>query len=128
MQPPHADPTRRTSARKRRTGGSKTDTSSARGSRVVTALDAPASVRRVLEDFDPAALCWADPDHRYVIVRESLVRGDRRAVQWVRSVLPHREIRELVRRNRGTGCNEIERQRLRKTLRLGPKDIPVRPL
>ena len=102
--------------------------SPARGSRVVTALDAPASVRRVLEDFDPAALCWADPDHRYVIVRESLVRGDRRAVQWVRSVLPHREIRELVRRNRGTGCNEIERQRLRKTLRLGPKDIPVRPL
>ena len=95
---------------------------------MVTALDAPASVRRVLEDFDPAALCWADPDHRYVIVRESLVRGDRRAVQWLRSVLPHREIRELVRRNRGTGCNETERQRLRMTLRLGPKDIPVRPL
>ena len=99
-----------------------------RGSRVVTALDAPASVRRVLEDFNPAALCWADPDHRYVIVRESLVRGDRRAVQWLRSVLPHSEIRELVRRNRGTGCNETERQRLRKTLRLTPKDIPVRPL
>ena len=95
---------------------------------MVTALDAPASVRRVLEDFNPASLCWADPDHRYVIVRKSLVRGDRRAVQWVRSVLPHQEIRELVRRNRGTGCNEIERQRLRKTLRLGPKDIPVRPL
>lgn len=95
---------------------------------MVTALDAPASVRRVLEDFDPAALVWADPDHRYVIVRESLIRGDRRAVRWLRSVLPHREIRELVRRNRGTGCNESERQRLRKKLRLTPKDIPVRPM
>ena len=118
----------RNSFRKRRSGGSKSAATQSRGSRIVTALDAPASVRRVLEDFNPAALCWADPDHRYVIVRESLVRGDRSAVQWLRSVLPHREIRELVRRNRGTGCNETERQRLRKTLRLSPKDIPVRPL
>jgi hypothetical protein len=95
---------------------------------VATALDAPASVRRVLKRFDPGRLVWADPDHRYVIVRESLVRGDRQAVLWLRSVLRPSEIRELVRRNRGTGCNEVERRKLRKKLRLTDTDIPVRPL
>ena len=94
---------------------------------VATALDAPASVRRVLGGYNPARLVWADPDHRYVIVRESLIRGDRSAVRWLRSVLRPGEIRELVRRNRGTGCNESERQRLRKTLRLTSTDIPIRP-
>ena len=94
---------------------------------VATALDAPASVRRVLGGYNPARLVWADPDHRYVIVRESLIRGDRSAVRWLRSVLRPGEIRELVRRNRGTGCNESERQRLRKTLRLNSTDIPIRP-
>jgi hypothetical protein len=85
-------------------------------------------VRRVLEAYDPGTLVWADPDHRYVIVRESLIRGDRRAVRWLRSVLRPAEIRELVRRNRGSGCNELERQQLRKTLRLTSTDIPVRPV
>jgi hypothetical protein len=98
-----------------------------RRSRVGTALDAPASVRRVLSGYKPGALVWADPDHRYVIVRASLVRGDRSAVRWLRSVLRPGEIRELVRRNRGTGCNESERQKLRKALRLSSTDIPVRP-
>ena len=82
----------------------------------------------MLEGFNPAALVWADPDHRYVIVRESLIRGGHRAVRWLRSVLRPGEIRELVRRNRGTGCNESERRRLRKSLRLSSTDIPVRPL
>ena len=95
---------------------------------VATAQDAPASVRRVLDGYNPARLVWADPDHRYVIVRASLVSGDRSAVRWLRSMLRPDEIRELVRRNRGTGCNESERQRLRKTLRLTSSDIPVRPL
>jgi hypothetical protein len=95
---------------------------------VATAQDAPASVRRVLRRFGPASLVWADPDHRYVIVRESLVRGDSGAVRWLRSVLRPSEIRELVRRNRGTGCSEPERQKLRKKLRLTSTDIPVRPI
>ena len=86
------------------------------------------ALEHALERYDPAALVWADPDHRYVIVRESLIRGDRSAVRWLRSVLRPAEIRELVRRNRGSGCNETERQRLRKTLRLSSTDIPVRPL
>jgi hypothetical protein len=140
VRPPSSDATRRA----RGASGAKSNSTRAkasgtvvaiprpRQSRVATALDAPASVRRALERalerYDPAALVWADPDHRYVIVRESLIRGDRSAVRWLRSVLRPAEIRELVRRNRGSGCNETERQRLRKTLRLSSTDIPVRPL
>src|SRR4249919_4320438 len=91
VQPPPPASPKRASGQKRSSASAKAAAAAARpprGSRVVTALDAPASVRRVLEDFDPAALVWADPDHRYVIVRESLIRGDRRAVRWLRSVLP----------------------------------------
>jgi hypothetical protein len=95
--------------------------------RVATADDAPAAVGRLLEGYRPATLVWADPDHRYLIAREIMVRGDAAAVRWLRSVLPLGEIRELVRRNRGTGCSEPERKKLRKKLRLTAADIPIRP-
>jgi hypothetical protein len=100
----------------------------ARRPRIATAKDAPATVSHLLVSYHPSRLVWADPDDRYVIAREILVRGDRAAVRWLRSVLSPGEIRELVRRNRGTGCTEAERKKLRKKLRLTTVDIPVRPV
>jgi hypothetical protein len=98
----------------------------ARRPRVATAQDAPGAVRRLLKSYDPAALVWADPDHRYLVTREILVRGDQAAVRWLRSLLRPVEIRELVRRHRGAGCSEPERVKLRKKLRLKAADIPIR--
>jgi hypothetical protein len=95
-------------------------------SRILTALEAPAAVRRLLENYDPAQLRWAKLNHRYVIVREVLLRGDDRAVSWLRGLLFPRELRGLVRRYQGAGCSEIERRKLRATLHLTVDDIPAR--
>ena len=94
------------------------------GARPTTALDAPAPVRRLLRKYDPVRLRWANEDHRYVIVREILLRGGERALQWLRSMLASRAIRELVRSYRGAGCDDPERQKLRRVLRLTIADIP----
>ena len=93
--------------------------------RIVTAAEAPAVVRRLLKSYDPAQLRWARLNHRYVIVREVLLRGDDRAVRWLRGLLFPRELRDLVRRYQGAGCNEIERQKLRTALHLTVDDIPA---
>jgi hypothetical protein len=95
-------------------------------SRILTAAEAPPPVRRLLKGYDPAQLRWAKSNHRYVIVREVLLRGDDRAVSWLRGFLFPREIRELVRRHRGAGCNELERRKLRAALHLTADDIPAR--
>ena len=94
---------------------------------ILTAAEAPETVRRLLKSYDVAALKWAESDHRYAIVREILVRGDDQAARWLHKVLRRVEIRELVRRYRGAGCNEPERQKLRKEFRLTVDDIPSRP-
>ncbi len=94
---------------------------------ILTAAEAPETVRRLLKSYDVAALKWAESDHRYAIVREILVRGDDQAARWLHKVLRRAEIRELVRRYRGAGCNEPERQKLRKEFRLTVDDIPSRP-
>jgi hypothetical protein len=91
---------------------------------IVTALDMPAPVRRLLKGHARARLRWANGDHRYVVVREILLRGDSRAVQWLRRVLSVRTIRDLVRSYRGSGCDEPERRKLREVLRLTTSDIP----
>lgn len=92
-----------------------------------TAAQAPEAVRRLLKSYDLGALAWANPDHQYAIVRAILVRGDAQAARWLRGVLPETKVRELVRHYRGAGCNEPERRRLRKELRLTLNDIPSRP-
>ncbi|MGB8295578.1 MAG: hypothetical protein WCG85_09140, partial [Polyangia bacterium] len=46
---------------------------------ILTAAEAPETVRRLLKSYDVAALKWAESDHRYAIVREILVRGDDQA-------------------------------------------------
>ena len=94
---------------------------------IVTVRGAPEAVRRLLKSYDPATLRWAKADHRYAVVREILVRGDEEANRWLRGVLSRDQVRELVRKYAGAGCNEPERERLRKELRLGPEAIPVRP-
>lgn len=94
-------------------------------SRIVTAAEAPATVRKLLKSYDPAQLLWAKLNHRYVIVREVLVRGDDRAVSWLRGLLYPRELRDLIRRHRGAGCDEIERRKLRAALHLTLDDIPA---
>jgi hypothetical protein len=95
-------------------------------SRIRTAAEAPAAVRSLLESYDPAQLRWARLNHRYIIVREVLLRGDDRAVSWLRDLLFPREIRDLIGRHRGAGCDEIERRKLRAVLHLTVDDIPAR--
>jgi hypothetical protein len=95
--------------------------------RIETAQEAPESVRRLLKSYDPAALRWSNPDHRYAIVRQILVSGDEDAMAWLRLVLRRAEVRALVRRYRGIACSEPERAKLRHALRLSRVDIPVRP-
>jgi hypothetical protein len=95
-------------------------------SRIVTAAEAPAVVRRLLDSYDPGQLRWAKVNHRYVIVREVLLRGDDRAVRWLRGLLFPRQLRELIRRFRGAGCTDSERQKLRAALYLTVRDIPAR--
>jgi hypothetical protein len=95
--------------------------------RVATAKDAPGAVKRALRNCNPAELIWADPGHRYMIAWQVMVRGAPAAVKWLRNLLRPKDIRELVRRNRGVGCTEPEREKLRKKLRLSSVEIPVRP-
>ena len=94
-------------------------------SQIVTAVEAPVAVRKLLNSYDPSELRWAKLDHRYLIVREILLRGDGRAVKWLRTLLSPREVRELVQRYAGAGCNEPERQKLRSVLGLTINDIPA---
>jgi hypothetical protein len=91
---------------------------------IVTARDAPAPVRRLLKRYGPERLRWANGDHRYVVVREILLRGDTRALGWLRRVLSARTIRDLVRSYNGAGCDEPGRQKLRALLRLTTDDVP----
>jgi hypothetical protein len=92
---------------------------------IVTVAEAPASVRRLLARYEPAQLRWARAEHRYVVVREILLRGGDRTVHWLRSVLPAQKLRQLIQRFAGAGCNELQRQKLRRALHLSVKDIPV---
>jgi hypothetical protein len=94
---------------------------------VVSAAEAPDVVRRLLKGYDVSTLSWANPDHRYAIVRAILVRGDDQAAHWLGSILRRNEVRALVRQYRGAGCNEPERRKLRRELRLTVSDIPNRP-
>jgi hypothetical protein len=94
---------------------------------VLSAAKTPDVVRRLLKGYDVSTLTWANPDHRFAIVRAILVRGDDQAAHWLGSVLPRNEVRALVRRYRGAGCNEPERRKLRRELRLTVSDIPNRP-
>lgn len=92
-----------------------------------TAADAPVAVRRLLKSYDPTALHWSSPNDRYAIVREIVLKGDHEAQAWLGGLLRPAQVRELVRSYRGAGCNEPDRARLRKILRLSRSDIPVRP-
>jgi len=84
----------------------------------------PPLARRLLNKLDLDNLRWSNRDHRYLVVREILLRGDDRAFQWLRRFLSTRDISNLVRSYAGAGCSERERQRLRRVLRLGHDDIP----
>jgi hypothetical protein len=77
--------------------------------------------------YDVSTLSWANPEHRYAIVRAILVRGDDQAAHWLGKILTRSEVRALVRQYRGAGCNEPERRKLRRELRLTVSDIPNRP-
>jgi hypothetical protein len=92
----------------------------------VTASDAPTEVRQLLKSYDRSALRWSDANDRYEIVREILVRGDSEAKKWLRGVLDREQVRQLVKRHRGAGCNEPQRAKLRRELRLSVRDIPRR--
>jgi len=92
---------------------------------IVTVAEAPAAVRRLLARYEPAQLRWARADHRYVVVREILLRGGDAAVRWLRSILPAQKLRRLIQHFAGAGCSEVERQKLRRALHLTAKDIPI---
>jgi hypothetical protein len=94
---------------------------------VKSGADAPQSVRRLLKSYEPSALDWSEPDHRYVIVREILLRGDEDAARWLKKVLSRSQVRALVRGHQGAGANEPDRERLRQKLGLSVEEIPRRP-
>lgn len=101
-----------------------------RGSRkkaLTTAADAPVSVRRLLKSYELEDVHWSEDDDRHVMVVAILTRGDAAAKRWLWSVLSQSEVRELVRRYRGAGCAEPDREKLRKQLDLSTVDIPTRP-
>jgi len=91
---------------------------------IANVAEGPSYIRRLLGKFEPSSLRWSNRDHRYVIVREILLRGDHRAVQWLHGFLPARDMSNLVRAYAGAGCTERERQKLRRVLRLSLHDIP----
>jgi len=93
----------------------------------LTAADAPVAVQRLLKTYDPAALRWAEPDDRHVIVREIVLKGNAAANRWLRRKLSRTEVRSLIRAYAGAGCNEPQRAVLRQKLNLTVKDVPVRP-
>ena len=95
--------------------------------RVESGADAPQAVRRLLKSYEPAALQWRESDHRYVIVREILLRGDEEARRWLRQVMGRNQVRALVRQYGGAGAAEPDRKRLRRELQLTTADIPSRP-
>ena len=94
---------------------------------IATADDAPRGVKHLFRRYRPSSLEWANPEHRYLIVREILVRGDDRAFEWLCRLMTPRQMRDFVRRYGGAGCNESEREKLRRTLRLSMRDIPPGP-
>ncbi len=91
---------------------------------IATADEAPPYVRRLLGRYAPASLQWSEPAHRYVVVREILLRGSERALGWLRGLLAPRDINDLVRLYAGAGCTDRERKKLRRLLRLTTRDIP----
>ena len=93
----------------------------------LTAADAPLSVIGLLKSYDPTKLAWADRRTRWAVVGAVLTRGDATAWAWVLSVMSRREVRDLARWARGAGYSEPDREKVRKKLRLGVKDIPTRP-
>lgn len=94
---------------------------------IVTAADAPESVRQLLKSYDPKALKWRVRNDRYAVVVAILTRGGDEAKQWLGSVLSQSEVRALVREYRGSGCAEPDRVKLREQLQLTTTDIPTRP-
>jgi hypothetical protein len=95
--------------------------------RFLTAADSPEAVRRLLKSYEPQALLWAHPGHRYVIVREILARGDAEARAWLWSTMERRQVIELVRQHQGAGLAEPIRAKLRDELGLTADDLPIRP-
>ncbi len=93
----------------------------------VTAADAPEPVRKLLKSYDPKALRWSIPGHRYEIVVAVLTRGNDQAKQWLWSALSRDQVRKLVRKFRGAGCAEPARALLRRQLKLSKIDVPTRP-
>jgi hypothetical protein len=95
--------------------------------RLLTAADAPASVRRLLKSYEPQALLWGHPGNRYIVVSEILARGDDEARAWLWDTMDRRQVIEMVRERRGAGLAEPVRARLREELGLTTDDLPVRP-
>jgi hypothetical protein len=94
---------------------------------LLTAADAPESVRRLLKSYEPQALLWGHPGHRYIVVSEILARGDDEARAWLWDTMERRQVIEMVREHRGAGLAEPVRARLRDELGLTTDDLPVRP-
>jgi hypothetical protein len=95
--------------------------------RFLTAADAPEAVRRLLKSYEPQALLWAHPGHRYVIVSEILARGDGEARAWLWDTMPRPHVIELVRKHHGAGIAEPVRAKLREELGFTTDDLSVRP-
>lgn len=94
---------------------------------LITAADLPEAVRSLLKTYEPLGLLWAEPNHRYLIAREVLTRGDEEARVWLWATMKRENVVELVKDFRGAGLAEPDRARLRQELGLTTEDLPVRP-
>lgn len=93
----------------------------------MTAASMPIEVQRLMKSYALESLDWAVPADRHAIVAQILTRGDAAAEQWLWSQMTRDEVRSLVRRFAGAGCDEQGRELLRRKLGLSENDVPTRP-
>jgi hypothetical protein len=86
----------------------------------------PIEIQRLL-DSAARPLQWSVPRERHDIVVEILTRGDTAAENWLWVQSSKEDVRALLRRFGGAGCDDETRDLLRRKMGLSEFDIPPRP-
>lgn len=127
----HAAPDRSTA--RAALGPMRAPSESAR-SRATTALEPalpavmlPVEVLRLLDSAVARDARWHVPEERHAIVVEILTRGDASAERWLWAQNSRDEVRSLIRRFGGAGCDDEARAVLRRKMGLSERDVPTRP-
>jgi hypothetical protein len=86
----------------------------------------PVEIQRLLDSV-ARTLQWSVPRERHDIVVEILTRGDTAAENWLWAQSSKEEVRALLRRFGGAGCDDETRDLLRRRMGLTEFAIPPRP-